>query len=236
MTEYTNEDLDRLYNKEYFESTYEKEKSNWMVRVEFIDKKFSPTKILDIGCGEGFSVKAFNEYGIDAYGIEGSSYAISKIDKSIKNKVFQINLNSHKFPFENETFDFILCSHTIEHIHNLDFFVSELSRVLKTGGNAWILTPNRPVDKTNPYDVNMKEFHEWKQFFKSKGFFFRKQWHYGFLGLKGKLRPLRLYNIPEPLLTWLKYFVYWYGKKREKTIPECSFIIIKKDMMTMHII
>ena len=38
-----------------------------------------------------------------------------------------------KFPFRNKEFDYVICSHVIEHIEDVDFFVSEIMRVGRKG-------------------------------------------------------------------------------------------------------
>ncbi len=119
---------------------------------------------------------------------------------------------------------------TIEHVHNLEHFAKELFRVMKDGGKTWIVTPDSPKDERNLYDVNMKKFSEWKKFFSKYGFIVKKQKQYGFMDLKGKAAPLRLYKLPEPLLTWVKYAIYWYLNrtiKRKSKGQEASFMLIK---------
>lgn len=38
-----------------------------------------------------------------------------------------------KFPFKDNEFDYVICSHVLEHVDNVDFFVSELKRVAPKG-------------------------------------------------------------------------------------------------------
>lgn len=37
------------------------------------------------------------------------------------------------FPFKDDEFDYVICSHVLEHVGNLDFFVSEMTRVAGRG-------------------------------------------------------------------------------------------------------
>lgn len=37
------------------------------------------------------------------------------------------------FPFEDNAFDYVICSHVIEHVENVEFFLSELFRVARKG-------------------------------------------------------------------------------------------------------
>lgn len=47
-------------------------------------------------------------------------------------------------PFADETFDWVFCSHVLEHIRELDVCVNEILRILKPGGLAWIQVPFEP--------------------------------------------------------------------------------------------
>lgn len=45
--------------------------------------------------------------------------------------------------FEDESFDFVFSYHALEHIEDPNKALSEMHRVLKSGGGFWIGTPNR---------------------------------------------------------------------------------------------
>jgi len=47
-------------------------------------------------------------------------------------------------PFDGETFDWVFCSHVLEHIRELDVCINEILRMLKPGGLAWIQVPFEP--------------------------------------------------------------------------------------------
>jgi hypothetical protein len=101
---------------------------------------------------------------------------------------------------------------------------------MKEGGKAWLVTPDTPKEKQNPYDVNLKTLKEWKELFLQYGFLVKKQKQYGFLDMKGKLAPLRLYKLPDPVKTWIKYSIYWYLNtfvKSKNKGKETSFVLIK---------
>lgn len=38
-----------------------------------------------------------------------------------------------RFPFDDDSFDYVVCSHVIEHVEDVDFFCSEMFRVAKRG-------------------------------------------------------------------------------------------------------
>ena len=51
---------------------------------------------------------------------------------------FVLNENIYNLPFADKQFEYVLCSHTVEHIDNPDRFIMELNRV---GKNLVILIP-----------------------------------------------------------------------------------------------
>lgn len=55
-----------------------------------------------------------------------------------------IHLNIEDMPLETESFDVIMANHILEHVENLDKALSEITRVLKTGGWAILLSPINP--------------------------------------------------------------------------------------------
>lgn len=80
------------------------------------------------------------------------------------NKVKQANLLL-KLPFPNETFDFVYCSHFIEHIsvENLLNFINECNRVLKTDGRIRLVLPdleNIAREYISNLDKNLQIFAE----------------------------------------------------------------------------
>lgn len=58
-----------------------------------------------------------------------------------KNGPEVVKVNIESIPFEAESFDFILCSHVLEHVPNDKLAMSELFRVMKKGGAGIIQVP-----------------------------------------------------------------------------------------------
>jgi len=99
---YEDSDLQRIYDKEYFEGRGSEQK--WKRRAKFIVEKFQPKKTLDIGCSWGQLVYHLNKNGVDAFGIDGSDAALAKANKSIKDKIHKVNLKTGKIFLKNMVF------------------------------------------------------------------------------------------------------------------------------------
>ena len=119
-------------------------------------KKYKPDKLLDAGCGKGYTGESIYKLCKQYYGLDFSSSAI-KIAKSRvpKGKFWEGSLR--KLPFKDKFFDLIVCSEVLEHIPLYNEAIKEISRVIKKGGTILITTPNR----INPDMV-------WRRFWKGK--------------------------------------------------------------------
>ena len=71
-------------------------------------------------------------------------YGIDKSDSVSKfiseKKIAKIDVNTDRFPFSGETFDYVFCKSLIEHLRSPYHMLSEIFRVLKKGGKAIIMT------------------------------------------------------------------------------------------------
>ena len=105
-------------------------------KVKLINAKSQKGKLLDIGAGTGdFLVVAKND-GWDATGIEPSEKAKSiAINKGVN---FENNLSDLK----DHSFDVITMWHVLEHVPNLEEYILELKRLLKSTGTILIAVPN----------------------------------------------------------------------------------------------
>ena len=219
---YNDKDLQRLYDKKYFSTR--SRPPMWIRRAEFIIEKFHPKTVLDVGCAYGELVKGLNDMGVEAYGVDGSEYAINNSDVSIKSKLFKVNLNSDKFPFNDKTFDVVGSFYSVEHIHNIDFFAKELQRILKDNGVGWFLTPDEGLEQRNETDVFTNPFEEWKKIFEDRDFKVKKFSPHEMMSLRGKLGKFKFYNFPKPLQNIIKKIAYDYSNRKMK---DTSFILTK---------
>jgi len=103
-------------------------------------------RLLDIGCGTGWAVRyaaslVKNEGGF--YGIDISSRMIEKAQESCRSceSIYFYKADAEALPFENDFFDFIICTNSFHHYFTPSKVLNEVYRVLKTGGRILILDP-----------------------------------------------------------------------------------------------
>jgi len=111
--------------------------------VVSLAKPLNPKKVLDAGCGEGFSLNKLitNKIGEYLEGIENSKEAIV-LGKKLFPKA-KIKLGSvYDLPYEANYFDLVLCTEVLEHLENPQKALLEIIRVSKK--HVILSVPNEP--------------------------------------------------------------------------------------------
>lgn len=97
-------------------------------------KKQVPNLIIDNGCGSNNFKVMMRELGIDVVGIDIS------IDRSAFMPV-QLLSNGEFLPFQNNSLDMLTSNFVLEHASDPKRYLTEIYRVLKNGGVAFISVP-----------------------------------------------------------------------------------------------
>lgn len=96
--------------------------------INFILNNIEGNHVLDISCGKGFLAnKIMNKHGINVVGID---FIISDEMKKSVNPTF-VESYIEEIPFPDNHFDTVVCTHTLEHIVNINLAIAELRRVSK---------------------------------------------------------------------------------------------------------
>jgi SAM-dependent methyltransferase len=69
--------------------------------------------------------------------IHGNGYVTADIESPLA----KVKMDIHRIPFENDTFDVVLCNHVLEHVGDDIQAMREIARVLKPGGFAILQVP-----------------------------------------------------------------------------------------------
>ena len=124
-----------------------------MSTIDFNRLDIQPeNRILDIGCGEGrHTIKACQQKGAVCI---GGDFGFKSLVETKKKLAFHKALNDlscksvdlscmdvTKLPFENSSFDSVICSEVLEHIPDDTKAISELVRILKPKKNLAVSVP-----------------------------------------------------------------------------------------------
>lgn len=98
-------------------------------------------KLLDVGCGTGYTFHALKQFG-KVYGVDIETSAIA----FCKERGFtNVHLtNGTKLPFRDNFFDVVTCLDVLEHIKDELPALLEMRRVLKPNGHLIIFSPALP--------------------------------------------------------------------------------------------
>lgn len=120
-------------------------------------------RVLDVGCGNKPYQHLFNV----------SEYVGVDIEKSGHNHAgedINIYYDGNKLPFDDNSFDSVVCFEVLEHVFNPDVFLSEINRVLKIGGNALFTVPFIWDEHEQPFDYARYSSFGLKSIFANHGF------------------------------------------------------------------
>lgn len=101
---------------------------------ESIKQIFGPkdrsSVILDVGCGEGRGLNALYEMGFSKHSLFGIDISIEKLKAASNRGYLVINNDFHDLSLiPPKYFDYVYCSHTLEHSYDLNMALQSIIRV-----------------------------------------------------------------------------------------------------------
>ncbi len=130
-----------------------------MLTVRFDSIPIKPgDSILDLGCGEGRHILGAYQLleNNRLVGVDLSFKDISTAKQRFaeyfesENKLQQcifIQADGTTLPFPEQVFDHVICSEVLEHIHDYQKMLTEISRILKPGGTLTVSVPRAWPEK-----------------------------------------------------------------------------------------
>jgi len=119
-----------------------------------------PGPLLDVGCAHGHMLRAAEDLGLTATGVDISEYAVrfcSELGFSAKHGKLE------RLPFADGAFQIVMMRHVLEHTKAPREALREIRRVLRPGGGLFIAVPHAGYLKArvNPagYRFYRPEFH-----------------------------------------------------------------------------
>ena len=171
--------LGQEYNQSYYEAydvgdskvSYEhcQALKDFMAHVaDAIVEQLHPKTVLDAGCAMGFLVEALRDRGVEAYGMDISEYAISRVREDIKPYCW-VQSATQPLPEERPAhYDLITTIEVIEHLSERDgaLMIQNLTRYTDD-----ILFSSTPDVSPEPTHSNVQYGEYWAKRFAENGFY-----------------------------------------------------------------
>jgi SAM-dependent methyltransferase len=107
--------------------------------VAFVRALPAVQRALDIGCGDGRLSACLTSDELVAADV--SRVALERAQRRLGEAELVPLEPDSPLPFEDSSFDLVLCAETLEHVRDVQLLLSEARRVLKPGGTLALTTP-----------------------------------------------------------------------------------------------
>ena len=149
-------------------------------RFEYFDRyvpNWNGAKVLDVGCGGGYTSEFLAKRGAIVSGLDLSKRSIEAARQHASQTGLKIDYqqgSAEAIPYEDNSFDAVICVDVLEHINDLKQVVSEIHRVLRQNSMFFFDTINRTLKSKIAViwlmEVILKNIprgaHDWEKFIK----------------------------------------------------------------------
>jgi SAM-dependent methyltransferase len=115
-------------------------------------------RALDLGCGDGRLTSELDATELTAADV--SPVALERAARRLPGaRIVELEPDA-ALPFDDGSFDLVLCAETIEHVRDVQLLLSEIRRVLRPGGTLALTTPaNLPLGRRpDPLSPHLRFF------------------------------------------------------------------------------
>lgn len=195
-------------NDAMYQVKLRQKKANTMVKVisDFAGaEKLATLKLLNVGGSAGIIDEFLSNHFKHVTGVDIDEKAIEHAKKNHKKNNLHFELaDAMNLPYENETFDVVVCSQVYEHVLDSKVMMREIYRVLKTGGIVYFAAGNRLMFNEPHYNLPllsvMPRFmaHGYMRIMGKGKYYYEK--HLTYWGLKRLVKPFEIHDYTRPLI------------------------------------
>jgi 2-polyprenyl-3-methyl-5-hydroxy-6-metoxy-1,4-benzoquinol methylase len=144
------------YEKKYFQNncsktyahTYTENEITWMKNnirighqmINSINDKGS--KLLDVGCGEGWTLQYFHEQGLDVSGLDVSSFGLEEHNPAMLRYLLKGDVYESLTQLEGQQYDAIWLSQVLQLVLDPALLLSLITKIMSPNGVLLISVPN----------------------------------------------------------------------------------------------
>lgn len=171
--------MSTVYNKDYYdqydvgEETVQYENSSYTkdflhTVAERIVSDFHPNTVLDVGCAMGYLVEALRDRGVQAYGIDVSDYAVSRVRGDIKPYCKVCSAADGLPDGFPDQFDLIVSIEVFEHLYE-----EEAVKAIRMicDHTEQVIFSSTPDDTRDTTHINVQQAEYWVNKFAACGFY-----------------------------------------------------------------
>jgi ubiquinone/menaquinone biosynthesis C-methylase UbiE len=107
--------------------------------VRFVASLPEAEHALDLGCGDGRLTAKLRAGAVTAADV--SPVALKRAERRVPDAELALLSPDAPLPFVDSEFELVVCVETIEHVRDVQLFLSEVRRVLRPGGGLALTTP-----------------------------------------------------------------------------------------------
>ncbi len=122
------ENRSSVFGGHYQFSTAHEQWARWIVA------RHAPKKVLDVCCGYGYYLKAFDRLGVETVGVDISDHALQQAKTVTRATLFQQDLEREHIPCDPCSMDVVLLVNSLEYFRDERRLLAEIHRVLRPGG------------------------------------------------------------------------------------------------------
>jgi SAM-dependent methyltransferase len=108
--------------------------------AQFVAELPEAEHALDLGCGDGRLTAGLRANAVTAADV--SAVALRRAARHLPGAEIASLVPDEPLPFVDGEFELVLCTETIEHVRDVQLFLSEVRRVLRPGGGLALTTPD----------------------------------------------------------------------------------------------
>ena len=109
-------------------------------------ERFLGKRVLEVGCGNGYTLGKFAQAGAEVYGIDVTETAVDISRKRFEYQKLKGNFivgNAENLPYETNFFDCVCSMGVLHHVPDTEKAVAEIYRCLKPGGRLMVMVYHR---------------------------------------------------------------------------------------------
>jgi 2-polyprenyl-3-methyl-5-hydroxy-6-metoxy-1,4-benzoquinol methylase len=137
-----------MSSREYYEALWRSlpegmEPADRALREKFLcDHVGAGERVLDVGCGDGTFADALRGHGAHVVGIDLAEEPLRRAHARDPELELKLVDGEGPWPLEDASFDAVWAGEVIEHVLDTATWLSEVRRVLRSGGSLLLSTPD----------------------------------------------------------------------------------------------